>query len=581
MSLRLTNKRPDSMVSSLILATCLALATPVQASKNSDDPIPGGGSGGNKGLPGANGPLTPVEKGILDNGNGRWVVGNGRWVVGNGGDPLRLKVAAARELASRMVSSIRARTLDGLGDETMRQWIMEHRDALAADILGTAHIWVREHSAGEEVCALTDFTPKADIVFSYSQCYKTLHSYEDATRLLIHESLHHFGRTHADGYPDDVANVIHEAWEKGRMNWVGISGKNGPSRRELHSAIWDGDRMIIFGGRSGNTTHDDMWAYDPTGDKWEELDSAEAPSSRYYHQALWTGSKMIIWGGYENNNGSKNWLHNGGIWDAATGKWTLIGAPYSGAASNRFDWINSQTLTRAGDQLIIWGGTKSNGAPLGAVYDLNNGSWSTAITSGNAPRRLGGHSAVWTGDRLIVWGGLTGDRVSSRDSTNQGASWNPANRRWTSLTTSGAPAARWGQKAVWTGDQMLIFSGYVGASAGPRGLHSSGGIYDPATGKWEDLKSQIAVERYGHTANWNGREMLIMGGKARTTGAYFSQVIRYNPASGSWQASNSVGTPDIRWNHSAVMANGALIIWGGSWGSGGSKDHNTGGIFYP
>lgn len=36
-----------------------------------------------------------------------------------------------------------------------------------------------------------------------------------------------------------------------------------------------------------------------TGDFWEEHTSVSAPSARFLHTGVWTGSEMLIWGGYD------------------------------------------------------------------------------------------------------------------------------------------------------------------------------------------------------------------------------------------------------------------------------------------
>ena len=52
-------------------------------------------------------------------------------------------------------------------------------------------------------------------------------------------------------------------------------------------------------------------------DTWTLTDSINAPTGRSYHSAVWNGSKMIVWGG-SNNIGPYN---TGGIYDIVSNTW--------------------------------------------------------------------------------------------------------------------------------------------------------------------------------------------------------------------------------------------------------------------
>src|SRR5262249_17377133 len=47
--------------------------------------------------------------------------------------------------------------------------------------------------------------------------------------------------------------------------------------------------------------------YNPTTDMWATTSTIDVPIARQLHTAVWTGTEMIVWGG--NNN---NWLNTGG-----------------------------------------------------------------------------------------------------------------------------------------------------------------------------------------------------------------------------------------------------------------------------
>lgn len=99
---------------------------------------------------------------------------------------------------------------------------------------------------------------------------------------------------------------------------------------------------------------------------------------------------------------------------------------------------------------------------------------------------------------MVVWG----------SNTNTGGRYDPSSDTWTPTSTSGAPTARYGHTAIWTGSSMIVWGGVIGAypddSATP-----TGGRYDPVTNTWSPTSTSNAPEgRLNHTAVWTGSEML-------------------------------------------------------------------------
>ena len=62
--------------------------------------------------------------------------------------------------------------------------------------------------------------------------------------------------------------------------------------------------MIVWGGvhRGGNTGG----RYDPGTDNWTATSTYNAPTRRTLHTAVWTGSEMIVWGGHATDGGDLN-----------------------------------------------------------------------------------------------------------------------------------------------------------------------------------------------------------------------------------------------------------------------------------
>ena len=91
------------------------------------------------------------------------------------------------------------------------------------------------------------------------------------------------------------------AYEPGSDSWRPVSASCAAPMQDGHSAIWTGDRMIIWGGTQ--LPHPG-YAYEPATDRWYVLPTTSIEpralnlySRRFGHTAIWSGSEMIVWGG--------------------------------------------------------------------------------------------------------------------------------------------------------------------------------------------------------------------------------------------------------------------------------------------
>ena len=82
--------------------------------------------------------------------------------------------------------------------------------------------------------------------------------------------------------------------------WTPTSTAWAPSARYGHSAVWTGREMVVWGGLFYDDDEhflDTGGRYDPATDTWMATSTLGAPSARYLHTAVWTGSEMVVWGG--------------------------------------------------------------------------------------------------------------------------------------------------------------------------------------------------------------------------------------------------------------------------------------------
>lgn len=268
--------------------------------------------------------------------------------------------------------------------------------------------------------------------------------------------------------------------------WSPISTQNAPY---AGTAIWSGEEMIVF---TGNGTG----AYNPTTNSWRVGSVINQPEINSF-MSVWTGTEMLVWGINLFNQSA------GGKYTPNTDTWSAI----SGAGAPRPSRGASMVWT--GSRMIVWTGWGGAGWG-GAAYDPTTDIW-TPLSYTNIPSPSFNHLAVWTGDEMIIWGGQI--QVSSYIiPVSNGRRYNPLTDFWSSISSTGSLWAIQGDAAVWTGTEMLLWStrgsGVPGAVTEPT---RGGAAYNPGTDTWRAISSVNAPTTSG-PAVWTGTEMIVWSG---------------------------------------------------------------------
>jgi N-acetylneuraminic acid mutarotase len=301
--------------------------------------------------------------------------------------------------------------------------------------------------------------------------------------------------------------------------WRPTSLEGAPAARAEHSAVWTGSEMIVFGGLQGFSAQQTGGRYDPAGNTWKATSTPGAPAARWSHGAVFTGSEMLVWGGQASGAEAV-----GGRYDPAADSWLPMSTNKAPTARR-----SGQTAIWTESELMVWGGTNAE-SPLprdGARYQPAMDAWTPMAVDPpgfvqHAPDGREGHAAVWTGAELIVWGGSAGSAVFA-----SGGRYAPQRDSWLAPpSTAEAPSPRRGASAVWSGSEMLVWGG--ASDPEEAAVLASGGRLDPATNRWRPM-SQVAapVARVGQRAVWTGSELIVWGG--RDTESALASGGRYTP----------------------------------------------------
>jgi hypothetical protein len=253
--------------------------------------------------------------------------------------------------------------------------------------------------------------------------------------------------------------------------------------------------------------------------------------------SVWTGREMIVSGVRAGREGT--FIGSSEVaaaYDPATRTWRPL--PPSPDKQN----FCRRGAVWTGKEMLVWG--------CGQVaFDPATNHWS------RLPHAFGGQGiVVWTGKEMIGWGGgCCGDAWSG------GSAYDPAAKSWRTLARSPLVPSQ-GPIGAWTGRELVLFVSGIDPGSGKPwpARFARAAAYDPATDTWRRIAPPPTPDaRFGGTAVWDGREVLVVGAGARSQDA-----LAYSPATNRWRRLASMEPGHA--GASAVWTGKRLLVWGGT-----------------
>jgi len=168
------------------------------------------------------------------------------------------------------------------------------------------------------------------------------------------------------------------------------------------------------------------------------------------------------------------------VWDDRAGRWQK---PQESERAYSFGHCSH------GDDVYVFGGAESSA--FGWLknsfwhYSFGDNSWRRIEVPADTPARRD-FAMVWTGNQVLVWGGAAGEAGSTEmDASNSGAAWSPATGAWTPLPSAGAPPPRMAPLYVWTGRELIVWSGFCIEDTDCY-------AYDPIRQAWRRMNASLA-----------------------------------------------------------------------------------------
>lgn len=278
-----------------------------------------------------------------------------------------------------------------------------------------------------------------------------------------------------------VPNIVWEPTTVQSQEW--------PDPREGHVAAWLGtaNRMVVHGGRGADgDCRADTWVmeYWQTGSETYHVGAVEVsggPGIRCGHAAAsnWDGDFMVVYGGKDNDGLISNAVHRYTFGQGWTGGLDQVGP------SPDARWGHAVVWDTHNNRMIVFGGRNTtteladqdvytmtlDGTPLTAT-------WQKITPAGAAPTKREGHTIVWDNEersrtnqgsgwqRVVLFGGQ--DQSGRRDDAwilwyNRNT---PNQMEWEQVTDTPAPPARTRHAAFWDFGRncMVVVGGDTGGA---------------------------------------------------------------------------------------------------------------------
>lgn len=180
---------------------------------------------------------------------------------------------------------------------------------------------------------------------------------------------------------------------------------NSPLARGGHKMVWDGSKGIMFGGYNDTATHmSDLWWYDPATNVWTqkiENGAFGSPVARSGHEMVWDGTRVIMFGGNDGTLKNDLWWY-----DPVTNIWKeKIAKKIKTSPLPR----QSFCMIWTGNKVIMFGGDITGEKDMNDLwwYDPAANTWTQKIENGapDSPVARSGHEMVWDGEKAIMFGG--------------------------------------------------------------------------------------------------------------------------------------------------------------------------------
>lgn len=236
-----------------------------------------------------------------------------------------------------------------------------------------------------------------------------------------------------------------------------------PYKRYGHTAVVNGNKIYIWGGRNDRGTCPVLFCFDTIWHCWTAPETTgNIPLARDGHTACIWKNYMFIFGGYEED--SDNFARSVYYLDLTKMHWSYVYSTGIQPADRDF-----HTTVCIKDKIYLFGGRGTASyreavfgnietySPILWCFDPVTFTWCKPKVSGDIPFGRRSHSAFVYNDKMYIFGGYN---ALQRTHFNDLYEFNPESNTWKNLNILGEyPCERRRQSCVVVNNRVFLFGG--------------------------------------------------------------------------------------------------------------------------
>jgi len=410
------------------------------------------------------------------------------------------------------------------------------------------------------------------------------------------------GYTKKDGeYFNDVYKYDIASCQWGSVHTLGES----PQKRTDHSVCLFRDSLLIFGGFDGHNRFDDLRELHLRERRWSDVTPVRStvPRSRFGHTAVMYGHSMFIFGGWDGHDTLQELFE----YNVSSNMWVHL--PLRGQPPRaRY----RHTAVVCGDAMFTFGGVDKTQYRFPDLHEYNftHRHWTKVSTTSVQPSARTFHKTVVHEGYMYILGGFDGRRLNdmyrillrtktelSRCQSRVGAepagsppTTNNSVRNGGGIGTSGAigdaqdaagtlmPEDLWAWQRVdmqigqvytpRTGHAVVVWNHcfYLMGGTDENARQNDIYRYDVRNRTWtciEPVSGHAPSARSGSKAVVCRDSVFFFGGYTKKDGDYFNDLFEFNIPRAHWTRIDTANRPTVRTDHSCVVYEASLFIFGG------------------
>ena len=349
-------------------------------------------------------------------------------------------------------------------------------------------------------------------------------------------------------------------------DWARASGTWSPTgsmtigRFVFTATLLPNGKVLVAGGDTpGEIITNRAELYDPTSGTFTPTGSMHQARVGFSATLLQNG-KVLVEGGGSNTVGA---LNTAELYDPATGTWSQTGKMKQGRQQH--------SALLLGDGRVLVSGGNIDRTPCADIcvntiaeselYDPTTGQWKT-VSEMTIPRSFFTTTLMPTGKVVAVGGRIhTGPDYFDYHAIAWADLYDPVTKKWSATGTMSISREDHSTSLLSNGQVLVAggttvdFNGITVASAE---------LYDSTIGVWTTTGSMLqGRERFTATLLQNG-QVLVAGGDYYDgiNGGFLTECELYDPALGTWSATDSMATPRSG-ARAVLLPDGRVLTAGG------------------